>query len=83
MTAKDCSLLITFQKVLNVDLPVKSFEQTDCNRFDLHAKRLCFYKDQENAYLFSLALVDLDRKRPDKIESTRNDVEKRIRQFKF
>ena len=76
MTAKDCSILITFQKLSNV-----AIERFECKNY--HSKRLCFYRDKNDnsIYLVTLALVDLDRKLPMKIESTFKNDRERIKQF--
>lgn len=81
MTAKDCSVLITFQKVLNVAVP-----ETDlrCTKHANHSRRLCFYADQSDGsvYLFTIALVDLDRKQPEKAQTTHRNDQARIKEFK-
>ena len=77
LTAKDCSVLITVQKVLNI-----SVAET-CVNSRFHSKRLCFYrcKKDDSVYLFTLALIDLDRKQPEKVETTFNSDQVKIRQF--
>ena len=85
MTAKDCSVLITFQKALNVpaNSQMSGGTASCCENAKNHSKRLCFYADavDGSVYLFTIGLVDLDRKQPEKAETTHRNDQKRIKEF--
>lgn len=85
MTAKDCSVLITLQKALNTPATSQTSGESAsrCEKASNHSKRLCFYTDavDGSVYLFTIALVDLDRKQPEKAETTHRNDQKRIEEF--